>query len=58
MFLRSTSSARALLMKAGFDSIRGRGKRTLELTYHIALSDYKLRGEMLNNSGIVILVSE
>ena len=40
--------ARALLMKAGFDPIIGRGKRRLELTHHIAaLSDYKLRGEML-----------
>ena len=40
--------ARALLMKAGFDSIIRRGNRSLELTYHIAaLSDYKLRGELL-----------
>jgi ABC-type oligopeptide transport system substrate-binding subunit len=41
-------AARSLLVKAGFDPIMGRGGRTLELTYHIAaLSDYKLRGEML-----------
>jgi ABC-type oligopeptide transport system substrate-binding subunit len=41
-------AARALLVKEGFDPIMGRGNRTLELTYHIAaLSDYKLRGEML-----------
>lgn len=40
--------ARALLAKAGFDPLMGRGNRKLELTYHIAaLSDYKLRGEML-----------
>ena len=44
----SVEGARALMVKAGFDPIMGRGNRTLELTYHIAaLSDYKLRGEML-----------
>ena len=29
-------AARALLVKAGFDPVMGRGNRTLELTYHIA----------------------
>jgi oligopeptide transport system substrate-binding protein len=44
----NVEGARALLMKAGFDPIIGRGNRTLDLTYHIAaLSDYKVRGEML-----------
>jgi ABC-type transport system substrate-binding protein len=44
----NVEGARALVGKAGFDPIMRRGNRTLELTYHIAaLSDYKLRGEML-----------
>ena len=41
-------AARALLAKAGFDPVMGRGHRTLELTYHIPGSaGCKLKGEML-----------
>jgi ABC-type oligopeptide transport system substrate-binding subunit len=40
-------AARALLVKAGFDPVMGRG-RTLEVPYHFpALTDSKLKGEML-----------